>query len=734
MTFRRYFKDHWLGYLAASLGIILNVVYLFECTRQGVDIYTYITSDIIHHAAIFSTIPLFLTIGFLTDRKMALERERREYTKSLNQKIEELKESQRKHRALLEEAPIPIFTLDREGRFTWGNKKIKDLTGYHASELIGKSIAQLLSQNDARKLLDRLSNLTHGLQLEVEIQEQRKIVELTMQPVKIAGELSDIQCLAIDVTEKREMEREIIASYRYLSSIISNSADAIIALDINGKIMLFNEAAERIFGYKKEEVVGRNLVENGEVKFYKNLETARYVMQKMRESSGKVSGVEVEGKTKDGRDIYLNVSASLLRNERGEVIGSLGVIKDITEHKRSRDVQAAINSLLQLSLENISLDEILKKALDLILSIPRLSLESRGCIFLVEEPGELTMKVQRGLSSAIQNSCAQVTFGRCICGLAALSREIEFAGKVDERHETRYDGMTAHGHYCIPILYAGEILGVINLYLKAGHNYNDKEVEFLQAVANVLASIIKRKQLEREILEAKEDAELYLDILSHDINNLNQVAFGYLELLLDSKLDEKQRTQVERTLNSTLGGIKLIEDVRLLQRIKELRGAGLQDIDLNEVIIQVIAEFSASSQKKIAFKYIPRTFLVKADPLIKEVFVNLIGNSIKYSGESVEIGIDVEEFVKDNRFYRVCVEDNGDGVPDELKVKIFNRFERGTKKARGRGLGLYIVKTLIERYGGEVWVEDRVKGDYKQGSRFCFTVPKAEVRENETRD
>lgn len=75
-------------------------------------------------------------------------------------------------------------------------------------------------------------------------------------------------------------------------------------------------------------------------------------------------------------------------------------------------------------------------------------------------------------------------------------------------------------------------------------------------------------------------------------------------------------------------------------------------------------------------------------------------------------------------FYKICVEDNGDGVPDEKKQTIFQRFERGTKKAHGKGLGLYIVKMLVEKYGGEIWVEDREKGEYSKGARFCFTIPK----------
>jgi len=105
---------------------------------------------------------------------------------------------------------------------------------------------------------------------------------------------------------------------------------------------------------------------------------------------------------------------------------------------------------------------------------------------------------------------------------------------------------------------------------------------------------------------------------------------------------------------------------------------------------------------------------------------SIIDNSIKYSGESVEIGITVEETLKaDKPFYKICVEDNGYGVPDEKKQVIFGRLERAAKKEAGKGLGLHIVRSLVEKYRGEVCVEDRVKGNYKMGARFCFTMPKA---------
>jgi len=69
------------------------------------------------------------------------------------------------------------------------------------------------------------------------------------------------------------------------------------------------------------------------------------------------------------------------------------------------------------------------------------------------------------------------------------------------------------------------------------------------------------------------------------------------------------------------------------------------------------------------------------------------------------------------------VEDNGPGIPDILKARIFNRFERGDTKAHGKGLGLYIVRSLIEDYHGRVWVEDRVPGDHAKGARFVIMIP-----------
>jgi len=231
---------------------------------------------------------------------------------------------------------------------------------------------------------------------------------------------------------------------------------------------------------------------------------------------------------KFGRWIKAAVYPTGQRTEEGQGI-FLHFVYDINEEKRIQDelqrycdTQNVLNSLLNLSLEGVHLEELLRRTLDLILSIPWLTLESMGCIFLVEdEPEVLVMKAQNKLAEPIQKACARVPFGRCLCGRAALTQEIQFADHIDERHEIQYEEIIPHGHYCVPILFAGKTLGVINTYIREGHGSEQREKEFLTAVANTLAGIIVRKQAESQLKQSFEKLKRTLD---ETVNALASVA------------------------------------------------------------------------------------------------------------------------------------------------------------------------------------------------------------------
>ncbi|MHB9097270.1 MAG: PAS domain S-box protein, partial [Syntrophales bacterium] len=173
-------------------------------------------------------------------------------------------------------------------------------------------------------------------------------------------------------------------------------------------------------------------------------------------------------------------------------------------YREKVDHETAINTLLTISLLNIRLEEQLDKMFEIIISLPWLKVEAKGCIFLVKEKSDvLVMAVQKGLHPSLLTMCAEVPFGHCICGRAALTGETEFADRVDERHDNQYEGISPHGHYCVPIKFHDKVLGVLNLYLRAGHRRDKRDEEFLQATTDVMASIIERKRAEGKLLESE---------------------------------------------------------------------------------------------------------------------------------------------------------------------------------------------------------------------------------------
>jgi signal transduction histidine kinase len=242
----------------------------------------------------------------------------------------------------------------------------------------------------------------------------------------------------------------------------------------------------------------------------------------------------------------------------------------------------------------------------------------------------------------------------------------------------------------------------------------------------------KLQQAEKAREDAKEQAELYVDLLSHDINNINQVALGYTELTLDAmERGDCDPSLLEKTKEMLYNSSALIDNVRKIQKIK----AGVlkpELIGLETLIKDTIADYPLVAGREVNINYhIAQDCNVMASELLKDVFSNLIGNAIKHSTGPLTIDIEVKKIVKDNNEYCIAtVSDNGPGIPDEKKKVLFTRFTRGATKAAGTGLGLYIVRSLVESFKGRVWIEDRIPGDHRKGSRFVVMLPASGTSED----
>ena len=233
------------------------------------------------------------------------------------------------------------------------------------------------------------------------------------------------------------------------------------------------------------------------------------------------------------------------------------------------------------------------------------------------------------------------------------------------------------------------------------------------------AAVIQHEEVisaQKRLAGANEEANLYLDIITHDINNVNTGALALTELLL-MKTPDAEKSLAIRLVNSINQSIEIIGNVSTIRRLHERREA-ITAVNLDEVIRNEIRRFQNTD-----IHYAGSHAHILADSLIGQVFLNLIGNSIKFAGIKAEISL----FVKDlGNIVEIVVADNGPGIPDEMKPTIFERFRKGKTPKSGKGLGLFIVRALVESYGGRIWAEDTQPGHPEMGVAIHFTLKKAD--------
>jgi signal transduction histidine kinase len=397
------------------------------------------------------------------------------------------------------------------------------------------------------------------------------------------------------------------------------------------------------------------------------------------------------------------------------------------------DTQRTIATVLALALEDIALDDLLGRTLDLILATPWLSIERRGAIFLVDqEQKALVMKVNRGLHAALLSSCARVPIGSCLCGQAALLGTAVYVGDVDARHTTRYPGIGPHGHYCVPIRSDAGVLGVITAYLAPGHQRSDVELEFLSAVANTLAGVLARRTADagrHRAEDASRRKSEFLALVSHEL--LTPVA----AVLLNCERLERDRTaplaprhaEILSRMEGALG--RLASTIRLLLEHARLEIScplvRRDRIDLAALAASVVEEVRQLAERKgltvrLALES-PVPPLLTDERLLRIVLANLATNAVKFTQAG---SISVRVGYRDDA-HRVWVEDTGPGIPPAQRSRIFDGFEPleplANKHVPGMGLGLPLARRLAAALGARLELDSSCGS----GSTFVVTLPRS---------
>ena len=330
---------------------------------------------------------------------------------------------------------------------------------------------------------------------------------------------------------------------------------------------------------------------------------------------------------------------------------------------------------------------------------------------------------------------------------------------LDDRHEIRYDGITPHGHYCVPIVTAGQVLGVINLYVKENHRQEPKEVEFLNAVANVVGGIIQRKRAEEQLKQALADlttAHEELKATHEELKATESQLIQAAKLEAVGTLAAGVAHEVKNPLQTMLMGLDYLANnlrglndtttmvlgdmqdgvtranliVRELLQLSAARNFEPNKEDLNALVersLWLINSEIMALQVNVVRKLgadLPRVRLDRSK--MEQVFLNLFRNALQAMSQGGVLTVTTfrRRFDEDLRLSGPAfaqfkpgeqvviaeVQDNGKGIPEDHLPKVFDPFFTTKPTGVGTGLGLSIVKKIMDLHGGAIGVRNAPLG------------------------
>ncbi|MBF0161544.1 MAG: response regulator [Magnetococcales bacterium] len=412
--------------------------------------------------------------------------------------------------------------------------------------------------------------------------------------------------------------------------------------------------------------------------------------------------------------------------------------------RRANQAQEVVSALLRIALEDLPLAEQLQRCLQTILAVPWLTLQRRGAIFLVDQPSQtLRLTAAEQLPEAVRTACATIPMGHCLCGQVATRGEACHTPCSDLVHVPLTPEVLApHDHYCLPIPSGEKVLGVLNLYVETGHQFNPFEEEFLRTVSHVLTILIEHGQIDR-LKDARRQADAenrakseFLATMSHEIRTPMNAIVGMAELLCAEEISPKARYYAQTMMRAGEALLTLINDILDYSKMSAGKVTLENDaFDLHQLLQGVLQLFEGMAQEKGLFLQLHLSdnlpqWVMGDSVRIWQVIVNLLSNAVKFTQEG-GVTLTVLRLLEDpgepmeRAAIQIQVQDSGIGIAPEFFARLFKSFEQGektvTRRHGGTGLGLAITNMLVHLMAGEIEVES----SEGVGSLFRITLPMA---------
>jgi PAS domain S-box-containing protein len=678
-------------------------------------------------------------IDELRARQVELEQQHAELRKS----NAELAESRDRYCDLFEFAPMGYVTLGKDGDILECNVTAAEMLGLERATLVKANFSNFVSrESQANWRLCLQTVLSTGTkQVCVLLMQRADGGRLAVRVAGIAvGPEDSGRCRTaiIDITGHERVEEELRLSEAKSSGILSISSDAIISIDEKQCITLFNEGAEKIFGYSQAEVIGTSLdvliperFRSVHRQHVQGFMTGREYARRMGSRSG-----EIIGRRKSGEEFPMDAAISKLE-VGGKQIMTVE-LRDVTAQRRIESEQrflAEVGSVLASTLDYE----------DTVKNIVRLTVRDLAdfCTFdIIEQDGAIRrlkvmsrdasqnwvcdwlMRVPLDQSSSFIRSV--IDRKRPVLVDRLRSETVPFPANGRDVKALRDAGF--HSVLAVPLLVRGKLLGVITLMSSSpSRTYGPPDIRLAVELAHRAAFSIENARLFAEAQRAVKTRENVLAIVSHDL--MGPVTTIGLAAHLLHKFDRMEGVKIRHLAGTIQRGADrmqvLISDLLDLAKLQSgtfsiKRSAGNIYHVAGAVIdgLRLMAEAKRQTLETDLPANLPEV-AVDAQR-IGQALSNLVGNAIKFTPEGGKIRISAHQ---EGEQLVVSVADTGPGISSEHLSKVFDWFwqAQGSKRS-GSGLGLSIAKGIVEAHGGRIWAESEIG----KGTSFSFTVSLAD--------
>jgi PAS domain S-box-containing protein len=615
--------------------------------------------------------------------------------------------------------------------------------GYTAAEAVGQSIRMIIPadrQAEEDMVLGRIREgraVTHFETIRRRKDGTLIPISLTVSPIHDeAGRVIGASKIARDVSERAQAA----TATRRLASVVESSDDAIITKSLDSIITSWNPAAERMFGYTEAEAMGRSI----RMLIPEELQDEEDVVLAKIRAGEKVDHYETVRQRKDGARLNISLTVSPIRNERGDIVGASKVARDITERTRLEAAareQAAITEKLgevgALVASTLDRETIVQKVTD---TATELTHAEFGAFFYnATDPESGDAFLVYTLSGALREAFANLPQPRATAVLAPTFRGEGPVRLDDVTADPRYGKSAPYfgmppGHLPVRSYLAvpvkgvqGDVLGGLFFGHSRAGMFTERHERLALGVAAWASVALENARLYADAQAANRMKDEFLAVLSHELRTPLNAIVGYSRLLRGGILPPDKAARGLETLERNATWLtQIVEDVLDVSRIVSGKiRLDVQPVELAMIVDNAVATVQPAADAKgirIHSMVDPGAGPVSGDPgRLQQVVWNLMSNAVKFTPKNGRVQVRLERV---NSHVEIAVSDTGIGIRPDFLPYAFERFRQGeagtTRKTGGLGLGLAIVRHIVEMHGGTV---DASSGGEGKGATFRVRLP-----------